>query len=85
MSSQSVSAARVTAACMRHRRMRRHRMRRHRMRRLRRRNHTPRRNHPAGALNLYLNDVELPPTSFPEYQTEADTSVVSLCQGNFCM
>jgi hypothetical protein len=36
-------------------------------------------------LNVYLNDVELPPTVDPEYESEADTQVVSLCQGNFCM
>lgn len=36
-------------------------------------------------LNVYLNDVELPPTVDAEYAQEADTQVVSLCQGNFCM
>lgn len=37
------------------------------------------------ALEIYLNDVELPPTSFPDYQQAADVSVPSLCQGSFCI
>merc|ERR1712094_120280 len=37
------------------------------------------------ALEILLNDVELPPTSYPEYQQAADVSVPSLCQGSFCI
>jgi len=37
------------------------------------------------ALEIFLNDVELPPTSFPDYQQAADVSVPSLCQGSFCI
>jgi hypothetical protein len=37
------------------------------------------------ALDVYLNDVDLPPTSFPDYAQTQDTSVPSLCQGSFCI
>jgi len=38
------------------------------------------------ALEIYLNDVDLPPTFAPgEYTAEADMSVPSLCQGSFCI
>ena len=37
------------------------------------------------ALEIYLNDVELPPTTFADYQGEADLVVPSLCQGSFCI
>jgi len=37
------------------------------------------------ALEIFLNDVELPPTSFPDYKQAADVSVPSLCQGSFCI
>lgn len=37
------------------------------------------------ALDIFLNDVELPPTSFPDYKQAADVSVPSLCQGAFCI
>jgi len=37
------------------------------------------------ALEAYLNDVELPPTSFPDYAQNQDTTVPSLCQGSFCI
>ena len=37
------------------------------------------------ALDIYLNDVDLPPTSFPDYKSAADVSVPSLCQGAFCI
>ena len=37
------------------------------------------------ALEIFLNDVELPPTSFPDYKQTADVSVPSLCQGSFCI
>jgi len=37
------------------------------------------------ALDIYLHDVELPPTYFPDYKAAADTSVPSLCQGSFCI
>lgn len=37
------------------------------------------------ALEIYLNDVELPPTDNPEYQIETDLTVPSLCQGSFCI
>merc|ERR1712094_133513 len=37
------------------------------------------------ALDIFLNDVELPPTSFPDYKQTADVSVPSLCQGSFCI
>ncbi|KAL1530636.1 hypothetical protein AB1Y20_001536 [Prymnesium parvum] len=36
------------------------------------------------ALEIYLNDVELPPTDNPEYQIN-DMTVPSLCQGSFCI
>jgi hypothetical protein len=37
------------------------------------------------ALQIYLNDVDLPPVSDPEYREEVDVSAVSLCQGSFCL
>jgi len=37
------------------------------------------------ALEIYLNDVELPPTFAPDYAAEADLNVPSLCQGSFCI
>lgn len=37
------------------------------------------------ALEIFLNDVELPPTSYPDYKQAADVSVPSLCQGSFCI
>ena len=37
------------------------------------------------ALDIYLNDVELPPTTFPDYTESADMVVPSLCQGSFCI
>jgi len=37
------------------------------------------------ALEIYLNDVELPPTFAPDYAGEADLNVPSLCQGSFCI
>ena len=37
------------------------------------------------ALDIFLNDVELPPTNFPDYKSAADVSVPSLCQGAFCI
>ena len=37
------------------------------------------------ALDIFLNDVELPPTNFPDYKQAADVSVPSLCQGSFCI
>jgi hypothetical protein len=37
------------------------------------------------ALEVYLNDVDLPPTVDPIYGTAADTKVPSLCQGSFCV
>jgi hypothetical protein len=37
------------------------------------------------ALDIYLNDVELPPTFAPDYADSADMSVPSLCQGSFCI
>ena len=37
------------------------------------------------ALDIFLNDVELPPTFAPDYAREADLSVPSLCQGSFCI
>jgi len=37
------------------------------------------------ALDIYLNDVELPPTFSNEYTGNADTAVPSLCQGSFCI
>ena len=37
------------------------------------------------ALEIYLNDVELPPTFAPDYAGEADMNVPSLCQGSFCI
>jgi len=37
------------------------------------------------ALDIYLNDVELPPTYSNEYSANADTAVPSLCQGSFCI
>jgi len=36
------------------------------------------------ALEIYLNDVELPPTDNPEYRV-TDLTVPSLCQGSFCI
>jgi len=37
------------------------------------------------ALSTFLNDVDLPPISDPEYRQRADTQVASLCQGSFCL
>jgi len=37
------------------------------------------------ALDVFLNDVELPPTSDPVYFQTADETVPSLCQGSFCI
>ena len=38
------------------------------------------------ALDVYLNDVELPPTFIPnEYVAPTDVTVPSLCQGSFCI
>lgn len=37
------------------------------------------------ALEIYLNDVELPPTYAPDYSQNADLAVPSLCQGSFCI
>jgi hypothetical protein len=37
------------------------------------------------ALEAFLNDVDLPPTSAPDYQGSADETVPSLCQGSFCI
>uniref|UniRef100_A0A7S4ETH5 Uncharacterized protein n=1 Tax=Chrysotila carterae TaxID=13221 RepID=A0A7S4ETH5_CHRCT len=37
------------------------------------------------ALNIFLNDVELPPTDDPVYFDAADETVPSLCQGSFCI
>lgn len=37
------------------------------------------------ALDVFLNDVDLPPTVDPVYGTSADTKVPSLCQGSFCV
>lgn len=37
------------------------------------------------ALEIYLNDVELPPTDNQEYQVNNDMTVPSLCQGSFCI
>ena len=37
------------------------------------------------ALDVYLNDVELPPTVDDVYSSKADTKVPSLCQGSFCV
>ena len=37
------------------------------------------------ALSIFLNDVDLPPLSDPEYQRQADTQPASLCQGSFCL
>ena len=37
------------------------------------------------ALEIYLNDVELPPTFAPDYASAADLAVPSLCQGSFCI
>ena len=37
------------------------------------------------ALEIFLNDVELPPTYAPDYKGEADLTVGSLCQGSFCI
>ena len=37
------------------------------------------------ALEIYLNDVELPPTTFPDYREANDMVVPSLCQGSFCI
>jgi len=37
------------------------------------------------ALDVYLNDVELPPSLSGEYNQEADQEVPSLCQGSFCI
>ena len=37
------------------------------------------------ALEIYLNDVELPPTFAPDYTQKADMNVPSLCQGSFCI
>ena len=37
------------------------------------------------ALEIYLNDVELPPTFAPDYSRNADLAVPSLCQGSFCI
>lgn len=37
------------------------------------------------ALDIYLNDVELPPTFTDEYNGGADLAVPSLCQGSFCI
>ena len=37
------------------------------------------------ALEIYLNDVELPPTFAPDYAGAADLAVPSLCQGSFCI
>ena len=38
------------------------------------------------ALDVYLNDVELPPTFVPnEYVAPTDVTVPSLCQGSFCI
>lgn len=37
------------------------------------------------ALDIYLNDVELPPTFSNEYAGAADQAVPSLCQGSFCI
>ena len=37
------------------------------------------------ALDIYLNEVELPPSGDQEYAREADETVPSLCQGSFCI
>jgi hypothetical protein len=37
------------------------------------------------ALDVFLNDVELPPTDDPVYLDTADEKVPSLCQGSFCI
>jgi hypothetical protein len=37
------------------------------------------------ALDIYLNDVDLPPIRSGQYAGEADLSVPSLCQGSFCI
>merc|ERR1712087_215165 len=37
------------------------------------------------ALDVFLNDVELPPTDDPAYLDSADEKVPSLCQGSFCI
>ena len=38
------------------------------------------------ALSIFLNDVDLPPLSDPEYRRpQADTTAASLCQGSFCV
>ena len=37
------------------------------------------------ALDIYLNEVDLPPSGDPEYAREADETVPSLCQGSFCI
>jgi len=37
------------------------------------------------ALDVYLNDVELPPTEDSVYRDSADQRVPSLCQGSFCI
>ena len=37
------------------------------------------------ALEIFLNDVELPPTFAPDYAGAADLAVPSLCQGSFCI
>ena len=37
------------------------------------------------ALDVYLNDVDLPPTVDDVYSSKADTKVPSLCQGSFCV
>jgi len=37
------------------------------------------------ALDVFLNDVELPPSDDPSYLDSADEKVPSLCQGSFCI
>jgi len=37
------------------------------------------------ALEIYLNDVDLPPTFAPDYAGQADLDIPSLCQGSFCI
>jgi hypothetical protein len=37
------------------------------------------------ALEIYLNEVELPPTDDATYAKKTDTTVESLCQGSYCI
>jgi hypothetical protein len=37
------------------------------------------------ALEAYLNDVDLPPTTYPDYNPNIDMTEPALCQGSFCI